>query len=397
MFHIQVAQKDLAFALSAVSSTVGKNSQNLGDDCVSITDLGTNTIEVYTTNGIEFSKVNVILAMGCAGSIERMPYVNFKRFKAMIDSISENEYVSIKANVNDIEITYGTRQKPLKLTGSVNGMIPLPTCNGSSMTIDRNIIETAIKKACTIIKDDSANPIQSCIRIYTDRFNVEITAVDVKNNRMFLHKSLSSDSNNTNSVLLEANKFNKALNGFTNFKDIEFEFDNNIVVATGKDSSGSMISEFSYYSRTIAGNYPTNISKMFDNVTEYAVVNKDELKSSLIRINAIEDTSSNNDTMNININSNRIDIVKTSQYGVVEDSISLENEISSPINDTFKAKPFADILKNFTDNGSYGSPNTFEIGKNNNGKNNYYILKETGKDTNMFLVTGFVQSSSSNP
>ena len=144
MFNIQIAKKDLAEALSYVESTVGNNSQNLGDDCVSVTDLGTNILEIYTTNSVEFSKIQVILTSGSVGKIERMPYVNFKRFKAMIDSIPDNEYVMIKATVNDIEINYGTRKKPLKLAGSTNGIIPLPQVSGSQIVINKKILETAI-------------------------------------------------------------------------------------------------------------------------------------------------------------------------------------------------------------------------------------------------------------
>lgn len=400
MFNIQIAKVDLAEALSYVESTVGNNSQNLGDDCVSITDLGTNTLEIYTTNSVEFSKVQVILTSGSSGTVERMPFVNFKRFKTMIDSIPAGEYVSIKATVNDIEINYGNRKKPLKLTGSTNGIIPLPQSSGNLITINKRIIDYGLTRACAIIQDDSKNALTNCIRIHTDAFNVEITAVDIKNNRMYLYKGVTTESNNGD-IIIEANKFKKAFKLFTNFNDLEFEYGTSIVKVAGADpaQSSQMIVGVEYYSRVLAGNYPTTVAAMFNNVSEFAVINKDELKASLIRINAIEDNTIGSGTMDLSIDKNLVNIVKTSQYGTVEDSFSLENEIGTPIKDTFKAKPLAEVLKNITDNASYGTPNTFEIGKSNNANSNasYYVLKDAVNQDSMFLISGFGSASSTNP
>lgn len=390
MFNVQVLKDDLMLALSAIESTVGNNSQNLGDDCVAITDTGNNSLELYTTNGIEFSRVTIILTSGSAGKVERMPYVNFKRFKTMIDSIPDKEYVTIKASVNDIEFTYGTRKKPLKLAGSSNGMIPLPTTNGVEITINKDIIQKGLNGACSIIKDDGTSALTNCILISTNSYDVEITAADVKNNRMFLHRGKTTDSN-TGEVLIEANKFKKAFKLFAEFKDIIFENGQSVTKVSGSDAlQGNTIIEAEYFVRTLAGNYPKTIANMFNNVTEYAVVNKDEVNASLIRINAIEDTVIGAGTLDLSIDRNIVNIVKKSQYGTVEDSFNAENEISTPIKDTFKAKPLTEVLKNFTDNGTYGTPNTFEIGKSNiNANGNYYVLKETGKQETMFLMTGF--------
>ena len=216
---------------------------------------------------------------------------------------------------------------------------------------------------------------------------------------MFVHTDVTTENNNGD-VIIEANKFKKAFKLFTSFNDLEFETSQNVIRVAGSDQvqSSQMIVDAEYYARLIAGNYPTNVASMFNNVSEYAIVNKDELKASLIRINAIEDNTIGSGTMDLNINKNLVNIVKTSQYGKVEDSFSLENEIGTPIIDTFKGKSLAEVLKNFTDNGRYGTPNTFEIGKSNaNGNANYYVLKETGTTGSMFLVTGFGSSSLTNP
>lgn len=399
MFNIQVSQKDLAKALSYVESTVGNNSQNLGDDCVSITDLGTNKIEIYTTNSIEFSRVEVVLSNGSSKK-EKMPFVNFKRFKTMIDSIPDSEYVSIKSNVNDIEINYGTRKKPLKLTGSTNGIVNLPTSFMNTITINRRIIEKGLNKACSIIKDDTVNPLSNCIRIKTDAFNVEITAIDAKNNRMMLYKDVTTDSNNGN-VVIEANKFKKAFSMFDSFVDVEFETNTNntVIKVSGSDmsqNSSSMITSAEYYTRTISGIYPGTVASSFDNVSEFAIVNKDELKASLMRINAIEDNTIGSGTMDLKIDKDLVSIIKTSQYGIVEDSFNIENTINNPIFDTFKAKPLAEILKNFADNASYGSPNTFCIGKTTGNMNAYVLKEDSTNNTAMFLILPY-GSSQSNP
>lgn len=399
MFDIQVSKTDLLNALHCVESTVGDNKSGMGDDCISIRDLGDNSIEIYTTNTIEFSRVKLILSSGSMKTVEQMPYVNFKRFEAMIDSIPDGEYISIKSNVNDIEINYGARKKPLKLTGSSNGMVSLPTfTSNNKMIIDKKIIEKGLKYACKIIKDDVNNLLTNCIRINSTGFNVEITAIDINNNRMFLYNDKSVNSN-SGDVVIEANKFKKAFKLFENFLDIKFESNANMIKVTGIDEINSgMIREVEYYSRKLSGNYPNNISSMFNGVTEYATVNKDELKSSLIRINAIDDDTVNPGETELNINRNVVNILKTSQYGVVEDSFNLENEISDPIIDRFKTKPLLEILKNFADNGTYGTANTFKIGKliNVNNANPYYILKESDSSDISFLITGLNNSSQQN-
>lgn len=81
MFDIQLSRDELVKVLKAVESTVGDTTGSMGEDCISITDTGNSTIEVYTTNSIEFSCVSMVITSGSAGTIERMPCVNFKRFK----------------------------------------------------------------------------------------------------------------------------------------------------------------------------------------------------------------------------------------------------------------------------------------------------------------------------
>jgi hypothetical protein len=397
MFNIQVSKKDLSVALESIASTVGNNSQNLGDDCISITDMGTSTIELYTTNGIEFSRATIILSSASSGKITRMPFVNFKRFKSIIDSIPDGEFITIKSNVNDIEITYGMRKKPLKLTGAMNGIIPLPnfTTTNSDIIVEKELIKNVLGKACSIIKDENSGTLAGCMRINTNGADIEITAVDVKNNRIFLHKAQTLN-NNFGDLLVEANKLKKAFKLFNDFNDIKFEYNANIIKISGSDPiSNNVLLESEYYLRILSGTYPNNITGLFNNISEFAIVNKDEIKASLTRINAIEDTTIGSGTLDLSIDKNVVNLVKISQYGKVEDSFNAENEISYQIKDIFKVKSLAEILNTFADNITYNSPNTFEIGgsvaPNSNGK--YYVLRETGSQNSMFLITGYTNNT----
>lgn len=394
MFDIQVSKDDLSAALAAIDSTVGDNSQNMGDDCISITDLGNNKIELYTTNSIEFSKVSIIITKGSNGTQELMPYVNFKRFKKMIDSIPSGEFIFIKALVNDIEINYGRRKKPLKLTGSTNGMINLPSVTGTnSISIDSSVLHNCINKVSAIIKDDKTISINNCMRISADNFNVEISAIDSRYSRMFYSK-FTNTIMNQGDIFVEVNKFKNAFKLFANMDTIVFEDNQNLIKIHGEDPDNQInpLLEAEYYLRKLTGVFPAGIDKIFNGVKEYATINKDELKASLARIDAIDDVSAGGD-MDITIDKDFVNIVKTSQYGIVEDSFGLENKISTPIKETFKTKAIGDILKCFADNSTYNTPNTFEIGLNTNGTNKYYILREVGSSTNMFLVTGSATST----
>ena len=394
MFDIQVSKDDLSAALAAIDSTVGDNSQNMGDDCISITDLGNNKIELYTTNSIEFSKVSIIITRGSNGTKELMPYVNFKRFKKMIDSIPSGEFIFIKSIVNDIEINYGRRKKPLKLTGSTNGMINLPSVNGTnSISIDSSILHNCINKVSAIIKDDKTTSINNCMRISADNFNVKISAIDSRYSRMF-YSEFTNTIMNQGDIFVEVNKFKNAFKLFANMDTIVFEDNQNLIKIHGEDPDNqiSPLLEAEYYLRKLVGTFPNGIDKIFNGVKEYATINKDELKASLARIDAIDDISTGGD-MNITIDKDFVNIVRTSQYGIVEDSFGLENKVSTPIKETFKTKAIGDILKCFADNSTYNTPNTFEIGLNTNGTNKYYILREVGSSTNMFLITGSATST----
>lgn len=411
MFNIQVARDDLLLALQAVSSTVGDNSQGLGDNCISITDLGNNFIQVYTSNSVEFSSVEIVLTKGSTGKSERMPFIEFKRFKTIIESIPKGEYVNIKASTNDIEIdykTFGNKGKPIKLTGATNGMIPLPTFTTPTdlLCIDTILIKNSIDKICSITKNDPNNQYSGCFKISTDQYNVDFISIDNKNNRMCLCSGTNTNVNKGD-MFLEADKFKKAFKQlFMEYDDIYMETNGNINRIMGNtkiSSSSTILYSPTYYTRVLNATFPPVIKSMFDNVNDFVEIDKDELTASLIRIGAIEDNVIGAGTMELKIHNNVIDIIKTSQYGIVEDSFDTNTESSVSFNEVFKAKPLAEILKNFqsTPDVAY-SHSSFEIGVGTNSVNNtnYYVLKEgscKGSIDTKFLIIGLGQQTPNNP
>lgn len=394
MFNIQILNGDLKKALQYVEATVGNNSQNNGDDCISITDDGNYQAHIYTTNSIEFSSIGVVLMNGSNtnGKAERMPYVNFKRFKKIIDSIDDINYIVIKSINNDIEITYGNK-KPLKLTGSSNMMVNLPNIAQSNigMVIDTEKLVDALKYSCTIIKDDTNNPIANCIRLHNDNFKTEVTSIDIRNNRMCLC-TFNNTNSNSGDIIIEANKLNKIIKMFENYNSIEI-IPGNVIKISGLDAKqANILTKSEYYIRQLTGNFPTTISSMFNYAKDFAKINVDDFRASLERINAIEDNIIGSGTMDISIDGDLINITKTSQYGVVEDSFSLENEIVNPIKDTFKFKPFSEILKTVTDSKTIDSDSekVFQIANANiPNQNNCYIIKKNDTISKSYLITGF--------
>ena len=350
MFEVQVLKETLMAALSAVESTVGDNSQNLGCDCVSITDLGNNTLEIYTTNSVEFSKVNIIVIMGSRNVIEHMPYVNFKRFKNIINSVDDNEYISIKSVVNDIEINYGTRKKPIKLTGSTNSMISLVNNFGTpttSLSISKTIIKDALEGSCAIIKDNKSPSINDCMDIEYDKNDITISSVDVTSNRIYCYRGETVDIQNGH-VTIEANKLKKAFKLFEPYNIVQFESNGNMIKIKGDDpmnKKDSLFESAEYYLRQIAGSFPPNLPSYTEpNRASMVTIDKANFVSSLERVKAIEDTTTNPGCVNINVFNDVINITKTTQYGIIEDSFGVTNTFATPLSVKFfktSAKGFA--------------------------------------------------------
>lgn len=111
MFEVVILQETLKVALDYLAPTVGKNAQNLGDDCISLQSTDTGSCILYTTNTYESTVIEVI----CSNSTQSAtaPYVNFKRFKGIIESIPSTEYITIKEGVNQLLISFSMRKHQL--------------------------------------------------------------------------------------------------------------------------------------------------------------------------------------------------------------------------------------------------------------------------------------------
>ena len=288
MFDISIEQKVLMKALEYLEPTVGKNATGLGDNCVSIKTTGNGSVEMYTTNTLEFTKLEAIVAIG-GNTQDLAPYVDFKRFKAIISSIPSNEVVSLKASVNDLLINFALKKTPIKLVGCNNGMIPLPSNQfpaSTMVTVPKIFIKEALDNVCSIVSDNPATPIYNCMRLYASGMNVEVTALDMSGKRTFAQSGLATGNNPQQDILLEASKFKKSLKLFEDYKELEFYMDQALVCVNGTDQVSSymqktqgMISNISYFARRLVGAFPSNIKANFTPMpAEFVEINKDEFR-----------------------------------------------------------------------------------------------------------------------
>ena len=55
------------------------------------------------------------------------------------------------------------------------------------VSVPKDLIKQALSNVCSVVSDNDASPIYNCMRIFTDRNIVEVTAVDVTDKRTFVH------------------------------------------------------------------------------------------------------------------------------------------------------------------------------------------------------------------
>ena len=397
MFDISIEQKDLMKALQYLEPTVGKNVNNLGDNCLSMRTTGNGSIEMYTTNTVEFTKLEAIVSYG-GNTQDLAPYVDFKRFKAIIASIPENEGVSLKANVNDLFINFALKKTPIKLVGCVNGMMSLPANQfpvSSMVTVPKQFIEIATDNVCNIITDNTSTPIYNCMRIFTTATDIEVTALDVTNKRTFIETGTATNNNPSQEILIEANKFNKSLKIFEDYNELEFNMDQNMICVTATDlvphywqKTRGMITGVTYWARRLSGVFPSTIKASFNPLpTEFSEIDMLEVFNSFARVKAIEDKTVNNGIIGFEVNGNNAIITMNSAYGNVEDCITTENTVSKPFKTNFKYDSFSDIIKAY-DTGNL----TFEIAELPNRPNNY-VIREKGKTNRMFTLPGMINNA----
>lgn len=394
MFNISIEQKVLMKALEYLEPTVGKNATGLGDNCISMSTTGNGSIEMYTTNTLEFTKLEAIVAVG-GNTQDTAPYVDFKRFKAIISSIPANEVISLEASVNDLLINFALKKTPIKLVGCNNGMIPLPSNQFSSstmVTVPKNFMIQAANNVCSIITDSVSTPIYNCMRVFTSGMGVEVTALDMTGKRTFVQSGTATGNNPQQEILFEASKFKKSLKLFEDYNELEFYMDQNMVRVDGTDPVSSyaqktngMIANISYFARRLNGAFPPNIKANFSPMpSEFSEINTEELLNCFTRIKAIEDQT-NGGIIGFEINGNNATVTLNSVYGNVEDVITTENTVSKSFKTMFKHASLNDIMKVI-------GTNTFEIGVLPNHPTNY-VIKSKGNSDVMFTVPGMTGSS----
>ena len=188
MFEVVILQETLKKALDYLSPTVGKNSQNLGDDCISLESTDTGSCILYTTNTIESTVIEII----CSNSTQAAtaPYVNFKRFKGIIESIPSNEYITLKEGVNQLLISFSMRKTPIAINANNSGMLPKPSiiANQPAQMVEFPVdfFKQIVTKGASIIKDSPTVQIMNCIKVTVGSPSVTAEAIDVNSKRTFM-------------------------------------------------------------------------------------------------------------------------------------------------------------------------------------------------------------------
>ena len=359
MFEVVILQETLKTVLDYLSPTVGKNSQNLGDDCISLESTDTGSCILYTTNTLESTVIEVI----CSNSTQAAtaPFVNFKRFKGIIESIPTGEYVTIKEGPNQLLISFSMR-KPIVINASNNGMIPKPTIVDSlpAQMVDFPVefFNQVVTKSASIINDSPTVQIMNCIKLTVGNPEVTAEAIDVNSKRTFMMTDTFGTCQKAEVFLIEASKMAKSLKLLEDFIDLEIGHDNAFIVIKGGNRPAAYNRKHQIVSNDITGVWYVlrQISGMFPNVaqyytatyqpTEFITVNKAEILESIARIKALGDNTSFLTGINIKADKNEFFISFNSQHGQLDDPIDVINGIQGSFNMMFNHKEFEEILKN---------------------------------------------------
>lgn len=387
MFDVTIEQPVLMKALEYLEPTVGKNINGLGDNCVSMRTTGNGSIEMYTTNTIECTAVEAIVSLS-PHTVEQAPMMDFKRLKAIVATIPENEMIKMVSSVNDLNISFGLNNKPLKLVGCNNGMIPLPTNTFSgcaTVSIPKTVIVQALNRVCAIVTDSAASPIYNCVRIATTGQDVEVTALDVTCKRTFVQMSKATGNNPAGDILVEASKMKKSMKLFEDYNEINFTMDSNIILIEAADpvsqmsmKSKGMITNIRYFCRRLGGNFPTNIKKNFYPLPpSFMEVNTAELMDCLSRVKAIEDQTSAN-MIGFEVDGGNVTVTMNTTHGNLEEVIPTANKAPGSFKTVFKYPNLIDILKTL-------NSTTFEIAVLPSFPMNY-VVRATGQSDVMFTV-----------
>lgn len=408
MFEVVILQETLKTVLDYLSPTVGKNSQNLGDDCISLEATDTGSCILYTTNTFE----STVIEVTCSNSTQAAtaPYVNFKRFKGIIESIPSSEYITIKEGVNQLLISFSMRKTPVVLNANNCGMIPKPQIiNSLPQMIDFPVdfFNKIVTKATTIINDSPTVQIMNCIQITVENPSVTAEAIDVNSKRTFFMSDNFGTCSSKVQFLIEASKMAKSLKLFEDFTDFEIGHDNSFTVIKGGNrpavhnrkhqNASNDILEVYYVLRQLSGMFP-NVAQYYTATyqpTEYITVNKADIINSITRIKAIGDDTSLQSGISIRADKNEFNITFNSQHGQLSDPIDILNGIQGTFNMVFNHKEFEEIIKNiqadYIDIGLMNGTNCNFLIKGHSTTNGAYT--ETDKFTMLSKAIGNQQNT----
>lgn len=394
MFEVVILQETLKTVLDYLAPTVGKNTQNLGDDCISLESTDTGSCILYTTNTMESTVIEVI----CSNSTKAAtaPCVNFKRFKGIIDSIPANEYVTIKEGVNQLLVSFSMRKTPIVINASNNGMIAKPsivnTMPSQMLELPVTFFNDIVTKATAIINDSPTVQIMNCIKLTIGNPDVTAEAIDITTKRTFMMSNNIGTATKPVTFLIEASKMAKSLKLLEDFDDFEIGHDNAFILIQGTNrpqpwqrkhqNASNDITKVAYVIRQLSGAFP-NVAQYYTQAyepKEYITVNREDILNSIARIKALGDDTSFHSGITIKADKKEFSMEFNSQYGNLNDPIDVHGGINGCFGMVFSHKDLEEIIKNIQ------TPYV-DIGLMNGSTSNFIIKGNTGATTSPYSGT----------
>lgn len=382
--------------LNYLDPTVGKNANNLGDDCISMTATDNGSCIFYTTNTNEFTVIEAVCSN--ATKFAQAPYVNFKRLKGIISTIAPSEYISLKEGTNELLISFAMRKAPIKLSANLSGMIPRPVVSQQGNTpanmidIPMTFFSDAVGKASSIIQDSNTVQLMNCIKITIGNPDVTAEAIDVNSKRTFMMTEKFGTATTPVSFLIEASKMAKSLKLFEDFSDIEIGSDNAVTLIRGNNrpalynrkhqNASNDILSVMYCIRQLSGQFP-NVAQYYGATyypAEFITVNKNDIINSIARIKAIGDDTSFHTGIQIKADKNEFNVKFASQYGDLEDPVDVYTSINGSFGMIFNHKQFEEILKCI-------ETDYVDIGMMQGTNGNFIIKGSSSNTTNAYTGT----------
>lgn len=357
MFNVQILQSTLMSVLNYLEPTVGKNATNMGDDCICMDSTNTGTCKFFTSNTIEFAQLEALCAN--ATTVDKAPYVNFKRFKGIVSTIPATEYVTLTdSGNNELLISWAMKKTPIKLTGNANGMLLAPSVFSNTPMVMNDLpfhfLKDAATKASNIIQESVSNTLMNCIKLSIGNPDVTVEAIDVNSKRTFFMSQQIGNATVPQVYHLEAAKLAKALKMFEDYPDVELGDENNttLIRSTSTKPAGCKTADIidtMYAIRNLAGTFPM-VSQYYSSTylpMEYITVNKSELLSSITRIKAVMDNSTTvPPSIIVKADKGEFNLSYASTYGQIDDMVDTDNVITTPFNASFNYKNFEEVVKN---------------------------------------------------